>query len=80
MLQNFNTSGRVGKPYIVHAILDGEVIAKGECAVNAFTHVAYKACYDAIPAEYENRIDEIEMVNQWGDKTLLVNWLRVNGL
>lgn len=79
MLQNFNIPGQTGKPYIVRAILDGEVIAKGECAVNAFTHVAYKACYDAIPAEYENRIDDIEMVSPCGSKTNLAFWLEATG-
>lgn len=80
MLQNFNISGQTGKPYIVRAILDGEVIARGECAVNAFTHVAYKACYDAIPAEYESRIDFINMVNQLGDEIMLIAWLKANDL
>ena len=90
MLQNFNIPGQTGgtyspstgrtcKPYTVRAILDGEVIAQGECSVNAFTHIAYKACYDAIPAEYESRIDEILMVNQWGEEIPLIKWLKVNG-
>ena len=78
MLQNFNTPGQTGKPYTVTAILDGEVIAKGECAVSAFTHMAYKACYDAIPAEYEPRISDIMLVNQWGDVIKLETWLEAN--
>lgn len=80
MLQNFNIPGQTGKPYIVHAILDGEVIAKGECAINTFIYVAYKACYDAIPAEYENRLSDIVLIDQWGDETLLITWLKMNGL
>lgn len=80
MLPHFNIPGQTGKPFIVRAILDGETIATGECSVNAFTHMAYKACYDAIPAEYESRISEILMVNQWGDKTPLETWLKLNGL
>jgi hypothetical protein len=55
------------------------VIAQGACAVNAFTHVAYKACYDAIPAEYESRIDEILMVSPCGSKTNLAFWLETTG-
>ena len=88
MLQNFNIPGQTGKPYnlqleaakscTVTAILDGEIIAKGEYTVNAFTHMAYKACYDAIPAEYEPRISDIILVNQWGDVTNLETWLEVN--
>ena len=77
MLQNFNTPGQTGKPYTVAAILDGEVIAKGECAVNAYMHIAYKACYDNIPAEYEPRISDIMLVNQWGDVIPLVVWLEM---
>jgi hypothetical protein len=79
MLQNFNVPGQTGKPCAVTAILDGEVIAKGECAVNAFTHMAYKSCYDAIPAEYEPRINKIILINQWGDVIKLETWIKVNG-
>ena len=78
MLQNFNIPGQTGKPCAVTAILDGKVIAKGECVVNAFTHMAYKACYNDIPAEYEPRISDIILVNQWGDVTNLETWLEVN--
>ena len=77
MLQNFNVPGQTGKPYTVTAILDGEVIAKGECKVNAYTHMAYKACYDDISAEYEPRINDINFVNQWGDVIPLVVWLEM---
>jgi hypothetical protein len=79
MLQNFNVPGQTGKPYIVTAILDGEVIANGECAVNAFTHMAYEACYDDIPAEYESRISDIILFNQWGEDIKLETWIKVNG-
>ena len=99
MLQNFNVPGQTGKPYnlqleaakfcTVTAILDGKVIAKRECTVNAFTHMAYKACnlqleaakscYDTIPAEYEPRISDIMLVNQWGDVTKLETWIKHNG-
>jgi hypothetical protein len=79
MLQNFNVPGQTGKPYTVKAILDGEVIAKGECSVNAYTHMAYKACYDAIPAEFEPRISDIILVNQWDDVIKLETWIKVNG-
>ena len=88
MLQNFNTPGQTGKSYTVKAILDGKVIANGECnlmqaskscPVNAFTHMAYKACYDDIPAEYEPRIRDIMLVNQWGDVINLETWIKCNG-
>ena len=78
MLQNFNTPGQTGKPYTVTAILDGKVIAKGEGSVNAFTHMAYKACYDNITAEYEPRISEIILINQWGEDIKLETWLEAN--
>ena len=77
MLQNFNVPGQTGKPYTVKAILDGKVIAKGECKVNAFTYMAYKACYDDIPAEHEPRIKEIKFVNQGGDIMPLDLWLEM---
>ena len=79
MLQNFNVAGQTGRPYTVAAILDGEVIAKGECPVNAYTHTAYKACYDAIPAEYEPRLSDIMLVNQWGGVINLETWIKHNG-
>jgi len=78
MLQNFNVPGQTGKPYTVKAILDGEVIAKGECSVNAFTYMAYKACYDDIPAEYEPRISDIMLLNQWGENIKLETWIKIN--
>ena len=79
MLKNFNIPGQTGKPFTVTAILDGEVIAKGECKVNAYTHMAYKACYDNIPAEYEPRISDIILVNQWGNVIKLETWIKHNG-
>ena len=79
MLPHFNIPGQTGKPYIVRAILDGEIIAQGECSVNAFTHMSYKACYDAIPAEYEPRISDIILVNQWGDVINLETWIKHKG-